>query len=378
MSEMIEGFSDDFIYLIATCAFTAGAGYVWDRYMPRIIEARTKRKLNGTVCKFLPSNSSVPLTFSETAAAIRDGQLPTCPICLELVRHAVETSWSSQSPLLLSELIICLVFGSSNILFGFCFSGHAFCGECFYELWAKTKVKVSCPMDRRKIYTVYASQALRNMAYEILVGMSFSDGKTLAMDCCSAFRAKLQAEQDAVDLGLQAYNQRDWGRRGGAVAAAVSYREDLRWAARALRELHRLPLRLGLQLALLLGLALLYLIMPIDIFSEARPPARFRTRAAAARRLRRGRRLLRAGPPSRRSPHRCDGRASLGSSSSCRRCPVPRPSPWIAFAAPRPLRPTALVTGAARPPVTRRPGQGGVWRAVWGTGPRGPARETPV
>jgi hypothetical protein len=125
-------------------------------------------------------------------------------------------------------------------------------------------------MDRRKIYTVYASQALRNMAFEILIGAGNQAGNAFSNQLCSAFRSKIQAEQDAVDLQLQAYNQCDWGRGGGAVAAAASYREDLRWAARALRELHRLPWRLGLQLAGFLCLALLYLILPIDIFSEAR------------------------------------------------------------------------------------------------------------
>ena len=148
-------------------------------------------------------------------------------------------------------------------------SGHAFCGECFYELWAKTNVKVSCPMDRRKIYTVYASQALRTMAFELLVASGCMNDSSGGDNSCIAFRSKLQAEQDCIDLQLQAYNARESRSKWGAIATAMSYREDLRWAARALRELHRLPLLLGLRLALLSSLALVYLVLPIDIFSEA-------------------------------------------------------------------------------------------------------------
>ncbi len=99
MPEMIEGFSDDFVYVIASCVLSTGAGFAWDHFMHRPSHNSSKRKVNGTVCKFLPSNSDVPSTFSETAAALRDGQLPSCPICLELVRHAVETSWWAPFPL---------------------------------------------------------------------------------------------------------------------------------------------------------------------------------------------------------------------------------------------------------------------------------------
>jgi hypothetical protein len=124
-------------------------------------------------------------------------------------------------------------------------------------------------MDRRSIYTVYASQALRAMAFDYLVNSACSDGTPADSSYCSTIRATMQAEQDIVDLQLRAYNVRDLGGIRGALAAAAAYREDLRWAARALRELHRLPIWLGLQLALLSSLAMLYLILPIDIISEA-------------------------------------------------------------------------------------------------------------
>lgn len=125
-------------------------------------------------------------------------------------------------------------------------------------------------MDRRKIYTVYASQALRTMAYEMLVGAGCSVDSAAGDDSGSTLQAKLQAEQDCVDLQLQAYNFRESGNRKGAMATAMTYREDLRWAARALRELHRLPVQLIVQLVLLSSLAILYLVVPMDIFSEAR------------------------------------------------------------------------------------------------------------
>ncbi len=133
-------------------------------------------------------------------------------------------------------------------------------------------------MDRRSIYTVYASQALRTMAYDCLVSLVPGDSANANSTICAPNLATIQAEQDIVDLNLRAYNARELGGVRGALAAAASYREDLRWAARAFREAHRLPVWLGLQLALLSTLALLYLVLPVDILSEAipsfqRPPA---------------------------------------------------------------------------------------------------------
>jgi hypothetical protein len=94
MSEFVPGFSDDFVFLIASCGLTAGVGYAFDIFLPQLVEKfLCKRRVRGTVSKFLALNPTSPASFSDTATAVTDGRLPTCPICLEYVRHAIETSW---------------------------------------------------------------------------------------------------------------------------------------------------------------------------------------------------------------------------------------------------------------------------------------------
>jgi hypothetical protein len=94
MTEIVPGFSDDFIFMIASCGLTAGVGYAVDKFLPQLVDKLlSKRRVRGTVCKFLASNPTLPDSFSDTATAVMDGRLPTCPICLEIVRHAIETSW---------------------------------------------------------------------------------------------------------------------------------------------------------------------------------------------------------------------------------------------------------------------------------------------
>jgi hypothetical protein len=97
MSEFVAGFSNDFILMVGSCGLTAGIGYAIDKFMPQLVETflvkRRTRGAAGTVCKFLAPNSTPSSSFSDTATAVLDGRLPICPICLEYVRHAIETSW---------------------------------------------------------------------------------------------------------------------------------------------------------------------------------------------------------------------------------------------------------------------------------------------
>jgi len=60
---------------------------------------------------------------------------PTCPICLEPCEWACETH-----------------------------CGHAFCCRCFLKWWQRQgqqRKKVTCPLDRREVFAVFASPSLR-------------------------------------------------------------------------------------------------------------------------------------------------------------------------------------------------------------------------
>lgn len=106
----MEGFSDDFLIFACVCVLSIGCGYILDKtFLSRRFPAIPSNNSPGIAPAASPRSRGVgpdprhsserqasPRTeagFSETQIALEQGELPQCPICLDQVANAVETSW---------------------------------------------------------------------------------------------------------------------------------------------------------------------------------------------------------------------------------------------------------------------------------------------
>ncbi len=94
----MEGVSDEVFVFFSVCLLSIGCGYLGDSLLSRNRARSISQSSNGAIdtSQGPPQASNNPRTgtgFSESEIALQDGQLPICPICLEQVSNAVETSW---------------------------------------------------------------------------------------------------------------------------------------------------------------------------------------------------------------------------------------------------------------------------------------------
>jgi hypothetical protein len=102
----MEGVSEDVFVFFSVCLISIGCGYLGDRLLsrnqvrsiPQFASAVDNPQDPGAVdsSQGPRSISTSPRTapgYSESDIAVHEGQLPLCPICLDQVSNAVETSW---------------------------------------------------------------------------------------------------------------------------------------------------------------------------------------------------------------------------------------------------------------------------------------------
>ena len=108
----MEGVSDDVFVFISVCLLSIGCGYLGDRLLsrnrvrsipPSASEAIGTSTVGSPHGPGAADNTQGPRPasadlrtaagFSESEIAVQGGQLPMCPICLDQVSNAVETSW---------------------------------------------------------------------------------------------------------------------------------------------------------------------------------------------------------------------------------------------------------------------------------------------
>ncbi|KAJ1474261.1 hypothetical protein T484DRAFT_1833017 [Baffinella frigidus] len=138
-SSVVEGISNEALAtFLASGALAIGA--VWlslDRN--RRAAPGASGAAGGDVANDPPPSETLPAPSPASAPPLSGNywsstaEIPTCPICLESVQWACETS-----------------------------CGHAFCAACFLTWSQRFAMRtVTCPMDRRQVHAVYASAALR-------------------------------------------------------------------------------------------------------------------------------------------------------------------------------------------------------------------------
>eukprot|EP00013_Stygamoeba_regulata_P026001 CAMPEP_0177650408 /NCGR_PEP_ID=MMETSP0447-20121125/11925_1 /TAXON_ID=0 /ORGANISM="Stygamoeba regulata, Strain BSH-02190019" /LENGTH=222 /DNA_ID=CAMNT_0019153273 /DNA_START=161 /DNA_END=829 /DNA_ORIENTATION=+ len=118
------------------------------------------------------STSSSSSASSSSSSSNAD-DLMTCPICLEVLDHAVETS-----------------------------CGHAFCGQCLIQTWesGNTSRVVLCPLDRQPVTMIIPSHLLRN------IRSSSSSGLLSEQPEGGAAAGRLTSAQ--VDQRIRDYNEK--------------------------------------------------------------------------------------------------------------------------------------------------------------------------
>jgi hypothetical protein len=99
----MEGVSDETLVFFSVCLLSMGCGYLGDKLLSRyrvrsvaigpgaVDGAGAVDSLRGP--RQVNDNPRTTTGFSESEIAVQGGQLPLCPICLEQVSNAVETSW---------------------------------------------------------------------------------------------------------------------------------------------------------------------------------------------------------------------------------------------------------------------------------------------
>ncbi len=104
LDDIMEGVSDDVFVFFSVCVLSIGCGYLGDRLLSRNPARSISQSTSGVAIGPSPGavdssqdprqvNPRTITGFSESEIAVRGGQLPSCPICLDQVSNAVETSW---------------------------------------------------------------------------------------------------------------------------------------------------------------------------------------------------------------------------------------------------------------------------------------------
>eukprot|EP00282_Hemiselmis_andersenii_P033223 CAMPEP_0169457150 /NCGR_PEP_ID=MMETSP1042-20121227/16726_1 /TAXON_ID=464988 /ORGANISM="Hemiselmis andersenii, Strain CCMP1180" /LENGTH=272 /DNA_ID=CAMNT_0009569407 /DNA_START=136 /DNA_END=950 /DNA_ORIENTATION=+ len=223
---LIEGVANDALLLVLLCVSSVLLLVLFEyrRHTlsappppPSDSEITILTRLNALWCYITGQPEAPIIQPGEGDARWSDAPTPTCPICIEEVVWAVETS-----------------------------CGHAFCGKCFCQMWQQvnqSRQKIQCPMDRRTVYGLFPSAVLRRR-----------DPPT------SALNEHERLDRQQVDGRIALYNE---------MFNANHLLDNLRWAGRLARQWDRIPLGLRTYVTALTALMPLYLLSPLDLVPEA-------------------------------------------------------------------------------------------------------------